>query len=942
MHRINLMLAVTLLPMLSSTAAIRPGADTTRIMVTHAPTAAVSSPIDKTQVIAGYGKIPLYFEKNAGQTDAKVQYLARGAGYALFLTPDEAVLSLHKSAGKSARKIPVSFGKSVAPQNSASAVVRARLVGATKSAKVRAENPLPGKSNYFIGNDKTKWHTDIAQYAKVRYQGVYPGVDLVYYGNQQQLEYDFVVAPNADPKAIRLSYSGADKLILDPQGNLHIESQGGELIQHKPVVYQMRNGRKEPVEGRFSLVRGDAKNTDVAFVIAGYDRSRELTIDPVLSYSTYFGGNGNDQGYGIAVDGSGSVYVTGITTSTNFPTSGPIIPANAGGIDGFVFKLSPAINFLVYSTYFGGNGTDNANAIAVDSSGNAYVAGDTTSSNFPVVNALQGTLSGPTDAFVIELNSIGSGIIYSTYLGGSGDEKANAIAVDGSGNAYVAGETSSTNFPTQNPLQATNAGSFDAFVTKLKPRGAGLVYSTYLGGSGSVTAFGIAIDSSGNAYVAGSTPSTNFPTQNPLQSANGGGADGFIAKLNAAGSALVYSTFLGGAMDESANAIAVDSSGNAYVTGFTISTNFPTVNPIQAANGGGNADPFVAKLNPAGSALVYSTYLGGNAGDVGFGIGVDGSGNAYVAGGTQSPNFPTQNPLQAANGGLADVFVVRINAAGSARDYSTYLGGSGVDRAFAIAVDPSGNAYVTGRTQSANFPTQAPFQAANAGGSDDAFIAVLAPSAAPPMPTVTITASPTTITLGASSALTWSSTNATNCVPSGAWAGTKAISGTENVTPTATGTPAYTLTCTGTGGSGSATATITVNAVPPPAPTVTIAASPTTLTVGASSMLTWSSTNATACTSSGAWSGTQATSGTASVTPTAAGTPAYTLTCTGTGTGGSGNATAMVTVNAAAPPPPPTSSGKGGGGAFGWLDLLLLLPLAALRRPRRLTAPPRP
>ena len=885
---------------------------------------AASLPVNKAKYVQDYGKIPLYFEKNAGQTDSKVQYLARGAGYALFLTPDEAVLSLHKSAGKSVKR-----------QKSDSAVIRARLVGATKDTKVSAENPLPGKSNYFVGNDKTKWHTDIPQYGRVRYQRVYPGVDLVYYGNQRQLEYDFVVAPNADPNVIRLAYSGADKLNLDKQGNLHIESQGGELIQHKPVVYQTRDGRKDPVNGRFKLVHSDAKNTEVAFVIAGYDHSRELTIDPVLSYSTYFGGNGNDQGYGIAIDssGNGSVYVTGITTSTNFPTSGPINPANGGGIDGFVFKLVPAINLLVYSTYFGGNGTDNANAIAVDSSGNAYVAGDTTSSNFPVVNALQGTLSGPTDAFVFELNSTGSGIIYSTYLGGSGDEKAHAIAVDSGGNAYVAGETSSTNFPTHTPFQAANGGGFDTFVAKLNPTGSALVYSTYLGGSGPEVAFGIAVDSVGNAYIAGNTVSVNFPTQGPLQPANGGGSDGYVAKLNAAGSALVYSTYLGGAMDESANAIAVDSSGNAYVTGYTISTNFPTVNPIQAANGGGNSDPFVAKLNPAGSALVYSTYLGGNAGDVGFGIGVDSSGNAYVAGGTQSPNFPTQNPLQAANGGLADVFVVRINTAGSARDYSTYLGGSGLDRAFAIAVDPSGNAYVTGRTQSANFPTQAPFQAANAGGSDDVFIAVLAPSAAPPMPTVTITANPTTITLGASSTLTWSSTNATNCVPSGAWAGTKALSGTESVMPTATGSAAYTLTCTGTGGSGSATATIAVNAVPPPAPTVTIAASPTTIIVGANSTLTWSSTNATGCTSSGAWSGTQATSGTASVTPTVTGNVAYLLTCTGTG--GSGNATATVMVNAVAMPPPPTSGGKGGGGAFGWFDLLLLLPLVARRRARR-------
>ena len=923
MNRIRQILAASLLPLLAATAAVRPVADASAFPTTPTRVAtAAPAAADKSAILERYGRIPLYFEKNSGQTDARVQYLARGAGYALFLTPDEAVFSLHKAAGQSA-----------APEKSGNTVVRARLVGATKNAEVVAEDRLPGKSNYIIGNDQTKWRTDIAQFAKVHYEGVYPGVDLVYYGNQQQLEYDFIVAPNADPKAIRLAYSGTSRLRLDRRGDLHIGSDSGELVQHKPVIYQTRDGKREPVEGRFKLIRSaTTNNTEVAFALAAYDHSRELVIDPVLSYATYLGGNGNDQGFAIAIDnsGNGSVYVAGVTSSTNFPTSGPRQPANAGGVDAFVVKLVPAINFLVYSTYFGGSGDDVAQGIAVDGSGNVYVAGTTASSNFPVINAVQSTIGGGTDAFVFELNQTGSGAIYSTYLGGSGDDHANAIAVDASGNAYVAGDTASTNFPTQGGVQTANTGSFDAFIAKLAPRGAALAYSTYFGGSGSETAYGIAIDSSGSAYVAGATGSTNFPTQHALQPLSGGGADGFVIKLTPSGGGIFYATYLGGALDESANAIAVDGSGNAYVTGFTLSTNFPTVNPIQVANGGGNSDAFVAKINAAGTALVYSTYLGGNAGDVGFGIGVDGSGNAYVAGGTQSTNFPTANPSQAANAGLADAFVVRINAAGSARDYSTYLGGSGVDRAFALAVDSGGTVYMTGRTQSTNFPTQAPLQAANAGGSDDLFIATLDPPAGPPTPTVTIAANPTTLTLGASSTLTWSSTNATACTASGAWAGNKAINGNEAVTPAATGSASYTLTCTGTGGSGNATATVTVNPVGAPAPTVTISASPTTITLGASSTLTWSSTNATACTASGGWTGAQAVNGTQAVTPAAPGSAAYTLTCTGSG--GSGNATATVTVNPVTTPPPPS---KSGGGAFGVLSLLLGLPLAILRRARR-------
>ena len=820
MNRISLILVASLLPVLAVTAAVRPAAGPATVTMTPAATAAVTpASADKTRILESYGRIPLYFEKNSGQTDAQVQYLARGAGYALFLTPDQAVLSLHRSRGTPA-----------APEKFESAVVRARLVGVKKNAKVLAEDALPGKSNYFIGNDRAKWRTDIAQYAKIRYQGVYPGVDLVYYGNQQQLEYDFVVAPGADPKAIRLSYSKASKLNLDTEGNLHIASQGSELIQHKPVVYQTLDGKKQTVEGRFKLVHSRAKNTEVAFALADYDHARELVIDPVLTYSTYLGGNGDEAARAIAVDSSGFAYMAGDTVSTNFPAA-PKVPLQAsygGRRDAFVAKFSADGSQLLYSTYLGGADIETGAGIAVDSGGNAYVAGQTDSTDFPVTpNALQSANADGAnrfaDAYVAKLSADGSRLIYSTYVGGHGNDFVAALAVDSNGAAYVAGTTVSTSFPTTaNSLQKTNAGGLDAYVAVINFDGTALLYATYLGGSGNDDISGIAVDNSGNAYVAGSTGSTNFPTLNPFQAANSGGfSDGFVAKLNTAGSALIYSTYLGDSGNDGVYGIAVDGSGNAYVSGVTTSTNFPTQNPLQATNGGGPSDGFVAKLDATGSALVYSTYLGGSGTDQANRIAVDSSGNAYVAGSTDSTNFPTQIPFQAANGGgSSDGFVTKLNPAGSALLYSTYLGGSGNDSAFAIAIDSSGSAYVAGSTDSTNFPTQNPLQAANA-GTTDAFVAKLANAAGPPAATVTIAANPTTITLGASSALTWSSADAASCVASGAWAGNKAVSGTENVTPAVAGSPAYTLTCTGAGGSGSgnATATVTVNpATTPPPP----------------------------------------------------------------------------------------------------------------------------
>jgi hypothetical protein len=670
--------------------------------------------------IENLNKLPLAFERNEGQTGSQVKFLARGQGYTLFLTPGEAVLALHKASAKSG-------------------VLRMKLLGANPAPDVSGVDEMPGKSNYFIGNDAKQWHTNVPMYAKVKYKSVYSGIDLVYYGNQRQLEYDFVVAPGADPRRIQLGVCGARKISRSEDGDLVLAMDAGEIRWHKPVVYQETAGARQEIAANYAI---KGKNR-VGFQVAGYDPRMPLFIDPLI-YSTYLGGSGSDNGSGIAVDGSGNAYVTGYTSSTDFPTMNPLQPTNAagnGGFNVFVAKVNATGSALVYSTYLGGSGGDDQGlGIAVDSSGNAYVTGTTDSSDFPTLRPLQPAYAGGYDAFVTKLSPTGSTLVYSTYLGGSGYDAGYGVAVDSSDNAYATGSTTSTDFPTMHPLQPANGdgGQYeDTFAAKLSSTGSALVYSTYLGGSAFDLGFGIAVDSSGSAYVTGWTNSTDFPTMNPLQPANGGSDDAFVAKLNPAGSALVYSTYLGGSGADQGAGIAVDGSGNAYVTGTTQSTDFPTMNPLQPSYGG-NYDAFVAKLNATGSALVYSTYLGGSGRDDGSGIAVDSLGSAFLIGYTTSANFPTVNPLQPSYGGGGDAFVTKLNASGSALAYSTYLGGSGYDYGSGIAVDRSANAYVAGSTDSSDFPTMNPLQPSYGGGSEDgyfgdAFVTVIAsgPALAP-------------------------------------------------------------------------------------------------------------------------------------------------------------------------------------------------------------------
>lgn len=636
----------------------------------------------KPHTVEAYGKLPLAFEPNEGQAAGEADFIAQGPGYGLGLRASEAVLALRSPQG--ARPLTL------------------RLTGANAGAKARAEDPLPGRSNYYIGNDPSRWRTNIPNYRKVRYRQAWHGIDIVYYGNQGQLEFDFVVSPGADPRQIRLSLSGAEEMQVGPAGDVVVGAAGQKLRFRKPLVYQQEGNERREIAGRYAVHDGE-----ISVDLGNYDPARLLVIDPALVYSTYLGSYW-DFAQAITVDPSGNAYITG--------SGGP-----SGSVFVFVSKVNAAGSALLYSTHLGGE--SGGKVIAVDTSGNAYITG-WTMGGMPTLRPIQSQLRGVEDAFVTKLDSAGS-LVYCTYLGGSGADFGYGIAVDLAGNAYVTGSTGSSDFPTVNALQpAYRRGYQTGFVTKLNAAGSALVYSTYLGGSGNDLSYAIAIDPAGNAYVTGFTQSLDFPMVNALQPRIGDanpasqkGGDGFVAKLNPSGSGLVYSTYLGGSAYDVASGIAVDSAGNAYVTGYTSSSDFPVVNPLQSSYGGADAngtaigDAFVAKLNASGSALLYSSYVGGGGDEEARSIAVDSAGNAYITGYTTSSDFPITNPLQAAISGSADAFVTKVGTGGWLV-YSTYLGGAGSDSAYGIAVDSGGSTYITGWTMSTDFPTVNPLQAA--------------------------------------------------------------------------------------------------------------------------------------------------------------------------------------------------------------------------------------
>ena len=670
-------------------------------------------------------RLPVVFEKNIGASEKNVRFLARGNGYALFVSPTESTLILRSSnAPRSAARAKER------KRANAGSLLRMHLAGADPDAVVVGTGETPGLFSYFKGSDPRKWRTGVSGYQAAECRNIYPGIDCVYYGSGGRLEYDFRLQPGARPGRIALRFPGAKDLSVDCRGSLHIQTaEGATIAWGIPTAYQVgTNGERQLVPCRYRVQKGR-----VQFHLGRYDRTRALVIDPILEYATYLGGSSGDElGLGVVVDAAGYAYVVGGTSSSDFPVpAGTAQAARNGDMDAFVAKIKPDGSGLVYATYLGGGGRDAGIGIAVDSSGSAYLAGQTHSADFPTTpGAYQRTAGGNWDVFVARLNATGKALIYSTFVGGINDEFGESINLDAAGNACVVGGVYvysgvTPSFPTTpGSVQPRYGGGLsDAFAFKLNAAGSGLLYSTYLGGSGDEYAYGADMDTAGSLYVTGRTQGGAFPTTpGAFQTANHGGADAYIVKINPTGSSLVYASMLGGSADDEGRDVAVDTSGNAWVTGVTASSSFPTTpGAFQTTNHGGQ-DAFVVEINPTGSSTLYATYLGGSQFDQGEAIRLGPDGAPYILGMTQSPDFPTTpNAPQTTVRGAKDLFITRLPLGGGAPSFSTLLGGSGDENVYArgLAVGSQGSVYISGWTSAANFPvTPGAFQTSLHGASD--------------------------------------------------------------------------------------------------------------------------------------------------------------------------------------------------------------------------------
>lgn len=684
--------------------------------------------------------LPISFEPNQGQSDSQVDFIARSKGYNLLLSPTEAVINLAKS------EILNTDSQRLADF---ATQIRLSFLGANQKAKGHGIKLLPGKHHYLIGKNSNQWRNNVPSYAKIKYANIYPGIDLVYYGNEGKLEYDFVVSPGADPNAITLDFQGMDKLEISSNGDLLIHTPLGILRQHKPFLYQESLDGNKSVDGNYVIDQGHLAH----FQVAAYDTNKPLIIDPVLSISSYLGGEFLDTSRSLAVDSLGNIYVTGWTFSSNLKTTNPAYQASINdNADAFIAKYDSDGKTLQFLTYFGGSGSDFGRRIAVDKEGHIFVAGDASSIDL----GIQGQAAGKADAFIIELSADGSMLLSSTYFGGSEDDFSQGMAISSTGQIYLVGETFSYDLPTFNAFDQScginGACDSDVLGKNLKTDAFMAVfsvnnnmmtldYSTFLGGSETDTAQSVAIGNNGIAYVTGETNSTDFPHKEAFQDASAGGFDGgydaFVAKIDPqkqGDASLVYATYLGGNGEDSATDIALDSKENVILSGHTSSDNFPVTDTAyqKELNNGdmnsvGDSDAFVIKLDTTttgSTALQYSTYLGGSGNDYAYGIDTDQQGNVYVAGTTDSINFPTLNGLQNVLGGETDAFVTKLNASDNSLAYSTYFGGEKDEVAYALNTDNNNYTYLVGETQSSNLKQVSSFQN-DFGGGVDAFIAKL-------------------------------------------------------------------------------------------------------------------------------------------------------------------------------------------------------------------------
>ncbi len=728
----------------------------------HAPPPGLDAG-ERSRAAADYGSLPLSFEANNGRTDRRADFISRGSGYSLFLTGEGAVLDLETPDG-------------------GAHVLRMGLAGADRSAPVAGIDRLPGEVNSLVGDDPSNWKTGIPAYERVRYSGVYPGVDVDWYGRQGQLEYDFRLAPGADANRIRMRIEGADSLRLAANGDLLVGASSRTVRQRAPVAFQRIGGERHGVEAAFEI---DGRT--VSFRLGAYDRTEPLVIDPqVLGYSTFLGGTLGDTIHDIEVDpATRAAYVGGWTHATDFPTTTGAYDETdpAAGQTVVVSKLNPGGTDLEYSTYFGGtDGNDTAENLDLDTStGELAVTGQTTSTDFPTTSgAFDESYNTNVDAYATILDPAGGGtgdLVYSTYLGGTAGDSGLDVQFD-SGGLVVAGYAISADFPTTDGVPGTelpaydttfNGGS-DVFVTRLDPAGAGaadLNYSTYVGGGGLDQAQAIEGDAAGDIYLTGAaaaSPGSEYPTFEATDTfdfvhgnvGSTGPQDGFLSKLDpAAGTGgLVYSGFIGGiGNDELATDLAVDAGGRAYVTGRTNSANFNVSSGAYDTTLDGGYDAFLQVINAAGNTRAYSTFFGGNSTDFGTGLAVDGAGDAYLTGLTFSTDLPAAAGFDPGYSGGQDGYLAKLRpAADGAADFlvGTYLGGTGSDFTDGVALDPSGNAYVTGSTASSDFPTSpgAYDSTHGGGGLNDGFITKLAPAPAPapsPPPAAAAAAAPAPI-----------------------------------------------------------------------------------------------------------------------------------------------------------------------------------------------------
>jgi len=696
-----------------------------------------------------FGKLPLSFVPNAGQTDPAVRFQAQGMGGTLFFTSGEVVLSLPAPAQARTLQAGVPDPRTFDQDHYRDApagpptVVRLCFEGANPEPEVTGAERLPGIVSYFIGNDPAKWRTNLPTYAGIVYQQLYPGIDLRYDGTEGVLKGTYTVAPGADPTRIRWHYDGTTAVPVDEvTGDLLIElpspnvvrgaggeGQGHTLTEQAPAAWQLINGQRVPVTARYTISRDES----IGFALGDYDSARPLVIDPTLNYSTFVGGSSDDEGWALALDGYGNAVVTGQISSSSFPTTtGAYDTTHNGERDVFVLKLAADGGSLLYSTFVGGSSDDRGRALALDSAGNAVVTGYTLSYDFPTTagaydNSYDGNNSD--DVFVLKLAADGGALLYSTFVGGSGNDPGLGLALDGAGNAVVTGFTNSSDFPTTAGAYDTthNGGEWDGFVFKLAADGGSLLYSTFLGGNRDDYGIALVLDGEGNVVAAAQTLSSNFPTTaGAYDTSPNGDWDVFVLKLAADGGSLLYSTLVGGSGRDDAHAVALDSDGNAVVTGVTWSSNFPTTaGAYDTSYNGGPKDVFVLKLAASGASLLYSTFVGGSSDDHCHynTLPLDGAGNAVVVGWTGSSDFPTTaGAYDTSHNGNKDVFISKLAADGGSLLYSTFVGGSNDDESWALAMDGAGNAVVTGATKSSDFPTTAGAYDTTHNGGRDVFV----------------------------------------------------------------------------------------------------------------------------------------------------------------------------------------------------------------------------